>query len=104
MDRWQTEITVAPDAMVTGHMDLYDNELKAVIDWKTVSPTKLKAWKADGPLRALQGPGEPVRPRCRPSQRRGPQGSPGGRAPVGLGYGHADLGRRLPRLNVPRRR
>lgn len=49
MTRWQTEITVKPDDMVTGHMDLYDNELNAVIDWKTVSPTKLKAWKADGP-------------------------------------------------------
>jgi hypothetical protein len=35
--------------MVTGHMDLYDSEIQAVIDWKTVSPTKLKAWKADGP-------------------------------------------------------
>lgn len=49
MDRWKTEITVKPDNMVTGHMDLYDGELQAVIDWKTVSPTKLKAWKADGP-------------------------------------------------------
>lgn len=49
MDRWKTEITVKPDPMVTGHMDLYDSELNAVIDWKTVSPTKLKAWKADGP-------------------------------------------------------
>jgi PD-(D/E)XK nuclease superfamily protein len=49
MDRWMTEITVQPDPMVKGHVDLYDAQLAAVIDWKTVSPTKLKAWKADGP-------------------------------------------------------
>jgi PD-(D/E)XK nuclease superfamily protein len=49
MDRWLTEITVQPDLVVKGHCDLYDRELKAVIDWKTVSPTKLKAWKASGP-------------------------------------------------------
>jgi hypothetical protein len=49
MERWKTELTVQPDPMVTGHMDLYDSEIQAVIDWKTVSPTKLKAWKADGP-------------------------------------------------------
>lgn len=49
MDRWMTEITVQPDPMVKGHVDLYDKELAAIIDWKTVSPTKLKAWKADGP-------------------------------------------------------
>lgn len=49
MDRWLTEITVQPDPMVRGHCDLYDREVQAVIDWKTVSPTKLKAWKSDGP-------------------------------------------------------
>ena len=49
MDRWLTEITVQPDPMVKGHCDLYDRQLGAVIDWKTVSPTKLKAWKSDGP-------------------------------------------------------
>lgn len=49
MDRWITEITVQPDPLVKGHCDLYDKEIGAVIDWKTVSPTKLKAWKADGP-------------------------------------------------------
>ena len=49
MNRWTTEITVKPDPLVTGHMDLFDNELGAVIDWKTVSPTKLKTWKASGP-------------------------------------------------------
>lgn len=49
MDRWLTEITVQPDPMVKGHVDLYDKELAAIIDWKTVSPTKLKAWKVDGP-------------------------------------------------------
>lgn len=49
MNRWQTEITVQPDPMVKGHVDLYDSQLCMVIDWKTVSPTKLKAWKADGP-------------------------------------------------------
>lgn len=49
MDRWLTEITVQPDPLVKGHVDLYDRELKAIIDWKTVSPTKLKAWKSSGP-------------------------------------------------------
>ena len=49
MERWLTEITVQPDPMVKGHVDLYDREMAAIIDWKTVSPTKLKAWKADGP-------------------------------------------------------
>lgn len=49
MDRWVTEITVQPDPLVKGHCDLYDKQLQAVIDWKTVSPTKLKAWKAGGP-------------------------------------------------------
>lgn len=49
MDRWLTEITVQPDPMVKGHVDLYDKEIAAIIDWKTVSPTKLKAWKASGP-------------------------------------------------------
>lgn len=49
MDRWLTEITVQPDTLVKGHCDLYDKDLQAVIDWKTVSPTKLKAWKTGGP-------------------------------------------------------
>ena len=41
MDRWLTEITVQPDPMVKGHVDLYDKETASIIDWKTVSPTKL---------------------------------------------------------------
>lgn len=49
MKRWMTEITVQPDPLVKGHVDLYDHDLQAIIDWKTVSPTKLKAWKASGP-------------------------------------------------------
>lgn len=49
MDRWSTEITVKPDPLVTGHCDLYDRDYQAIIDWKTVSPTKLKAWKSEGP-------------------------------------------------------
>lgn len=49
MERWLTEITVHPDPMVKGHCDLYDRELQAIIDWKTVSPTKLKEWKSAGP-------------------------------------------------------
>lgn len=49
MDRWSTEITVKPDPLVTGHLDLYDRDFQAIIDWKTVSPTKLKAWKSQGP-------------------------------------------------------
>jgi len=49
MDRWMTEITVQPDPLVKGHVDLYDRDLSSIIDWKTVSPTKLKAWKASGP-------------------------------------------------------
>lgn len=49
MDRWLTEITVQPDPLVTGHCDLYDRELQMIVDYKTVSPTKLKAWKASGP-------------------------------------------------------
>jgi hypothetical protein len=34
MDRWLTEITVQPDPVVKGHVDLYDKELGAIIDWK----------------------------------------------------------------------
>jgi hypothetical protein len=49
MDRWETEITVQPDPIVTGHCDLYDRQYAMVIDWKTVSPTKLKEWKRKGP-------------------------------------------------------
>lgn len=49
MDRWVTEITVQPDPLVKGHCDLYDKQSRAVIDWKTVSPTKLKSWKSSGP-------------------------------------------------------
>ena len=49
MDRWQTELTVHPDPNVVGHADLYDRELQAVVDYKTVSPTKLKEWKSKGP-------------------------------------------------------
>jgi hypothetical protein len=49
MDRWATEVTVHPDRNVVGHADLYDSELQAVIDYKTVSPSKLKDWKAHGP-------------------------------------------------------
>lgn len=52
MDRWLTEITVHPDPLVVGHCDLYDRELEMVIDFKTVSPTKLKAWKSQGPSEA----------------------------------------------------
>jgi hypothetical protein len=49
MERWLTEITVHPDPMVKGHLDLYDADYRAIIDWKTVSPTKLKEWKSAGP-------------------------------------------------------
>jgi len=49
IDRWVTEITVQPDPLVKGHCDLYDKQIGAVIDWKTVSPTKLKTWKSSGP-------------------------------------------------------
>jgi hypothetical protein len=49
MDRWLTELTVHPDPLVVGHCDLYDKELEMVVDFKTVSPTKLKAWKSGGP-------------------------------------------------------
>lgn len=52
MDRWQTELTVHPDPNVVGHADVYDRELEAVIDYKTVSPSKLKDWKAHGPSEA----------------------------------------------------
>lgn len=49
MDRFETEITVKPDPIVTGHCDLYDRQYSMVIDWKTVSPSKLKEWKRKGP-------------------------------------------------------
>lgn len=49
MDRFETEITVNPDPIVTGHCDLYDRQYSMVIDWKTVSPSKLKDWKRKGP-------------------------------------------------------
>jgi hypothetical protein len=49
LNRWLTEITVWPDPIVTGHCDLYDKDLQAVIDFKTVSPTRLKEWKSKGP-------------------------------------------------------
>lgn len=54
MDRWMTEVTVHPDPIITGHCDLYDKELECVIDFKTVSPTKLKEWKSKGPSEAYQ--------------------------------------------------
>lgn len=54
MDRWLTEVTVHPDPLVVGHCDLYDRELKMVVDFKTVSPTKLKAWKSGGPPEAYK--------------------------------------------------
>ncbi|MGH7252855.1 MAG: hypothetical protein ACREIE_03545 [Nitrospiraceae bacterium] len=49
MSRWQTEITVHPDPLVVGHCDLYDSELKIAVDFKTVSPSKLKQWQTSGP-------------------------------------------------------
>lgn len=49
MDRWETEITIHPDPLVTGHCDLYDRDKAMVLDFKTVSPTKLKEWKKSGP-------------------------------------------------------
>lgn len=49
MDRWETEITIQPDPLVTGHCDLYDRDKAMVLDFKTVSPTKLKEWKRKGP-------------------------------------------------------
>lgn len=52
MDRWETELTVHPDPLVVGHTDLYDRELQACIDYKTVGPTKLKEWKSKGPSEA----------------------------------------------------
>jgi hypothetical protein len=54
MERWLTEITVHPDPLVVGHCDLYDRELEMVVDYKTVSPTKLKAWKTNGPPEAYK--------------------------------------------------
>lgn len=49
MDRWVTESTVQVDALLRGHVDLYDRETHTIIDFKTVSPTKLKDWKSKGP-------------------------------------------------------
>lgn len=49
MDRWVTESTVRVDALVTGHVDLYDRQLGAVIDFKTMSPTKMKDFVRKGP-------------------------------------------------------
>lgn len=72
MDRWVTESTVQVDGLLRGHVDLYDRELFTVIDFKTVSPTKLKEWKSKGPSEqhidqvnlyamGMAADGEPVR-------------------------------------------
>lgn len=49
MDRWVTESTVRVDALVTGHVDLYDRETGTVIDFKTMSPTRMKDFIRKGP-------------------------------------------------------
>lgn len=49
MDRWVTESTVRVDALVTGHVDLYDRQTGTVIDFKTMSPTKMKDFLRKGP-------------------------------------------------------
>lgn len=55
MDRFETELTVHPDPLVTGHCDLYDRDQHLVLDFKTVSPTKLKTWKSKGPSEQHKG-------------------------------------------------
>lgn len=47
--RWDTETTVHPDPFIRGHMDLFDNWLLTVIDWKTLGVTKMRAWQKNGP-------------------------------------------------------
>lgn len=47
--RWETEITIHPDAFTRGHLDLFDHWEYMVCDWKTLGPTKMKAWLRDGP-------------------------------------------------------
>lgn len=47
--RWDTETTVHPDPFIRGHMDLFDNWLFTVIDWKTLGVTKMRAWQKKGP-------------------------------------------------------
>jgi len=49
MDRWVTESTVRVDALLRGHVDLYDRETYTIIDFKTMSPTKMKEFKSKGP-------------------------------------------------------
>lgn len=49
MDRWLTELTVQPDPLVTGHLDLYDRAVRAVVDWKTLGVQKMREWKKTGP-------------------------------------------------------
>jgi hypothetical protein len=49
VDRWDTETTVHPDPFIRGHMDLFDNWLFTVIDWKTLGVTKMRAWQKNGP-------------------------------------------------------
>ncbi len=52
-ERWFIESTVDVGEIggrpVTGHCDLYDRLTCTVVDWKTCSPARLKAFRASGP-------------------------------------------------------
>lgn len=47
--RWSTELTVDPDPLVKGHLDLFDHWEYMVCDWKSLGTTKLRQWRKDGP-------------------------------------------------------
>lgn len=49
INRWITELTVHPDELVVGHLDLYDQTLNTVIDWKSLGTQKMRDWKKQGP-------------------------------------------------------
>lgn len=47
--RWLTETVVMVDDLVSGHVDLYDLETRAVWDFKTLNTTNLKKYREEGP-------------------------------------------------------
>lgn len=51
--RWVLEATLdcgdVAGVSIPGHCDLYDQVTHTVVDWKTVGPTQLKKYKANGP-------------------------------------------------------
>lgn len=46
---WVPEMTVEPDPLIRGHLDLYRPATRMVIDWKSLGTTKMREWAAQGP-------------------------------------------------------